>query len=153
VKEIMREELIAKLKFSPWYKWENKSKYDKKYCPGIYLLAITTKDLEGTKPKWTDVVYIGRTTSKGGLTSRWQQFASSTRGKGGHSGGYTIYEHLGHYKKWRKTLYVSAMGIKCDVTSQKPNDYRKMGWIAFLEYDAFAKYARAVGGHPKYNTQ
>lgn len=147
----MRKVLIPKLKLSSWYKWENRSDYDMKNFPGIYFLAITTKNLEGTKPKWCDVVYIGMTNSKGGLASRWQQFANSINGKEGHSGGKTIFADLGNYKKWRKNLYVSAMGINCNVATQKPDDYKKMGWIAFLEYDAFAEYAKTIGGHPKYN--
>jgi hypothetical protein len=147
----MRQELIPKLKMSPWYKWERRSEYYEKDRPGIYLIAITKKELEGTMPIWNDVVYIGMTNSKGGLISRWQQFSNSINGRTGHSGGNTIFEALGHYTSWTNKLYVSAMGIDCNVISQEPDDYKKMGWITFLEYDAFAEYARAVGGHPKYN--
>jgi len=43
------------------------------------------------------------------------------------------------------------MGIKANTANPIVEDYRKMGRVAFLEYEAFAQYFEAIGGHPKYN--
>ncbi len=149
----MRKVSIPKLEFSPWYKWEKRNSYPLCNYPGVYLIAITKQELEGKKPCFQDVVYIGMTKQKNGLKGRWQNFQSAISGKEGHSGGIAIYNEKGAYEEWTEKLYVSAMRIKCNVINSTSVDYIKMGWVAFLEYDAFAKYAEEVGGHPKYNTQ
>jgi len=61
-------------------------------------------------------------------------------------------EDLGDYSQWKKCMYVAAMSIDCDVTKRSPEEYLKMGWVAFFEYEAFSKYAKAgKGQHPLYN--
>lgn len=147
----MRQVSIPKLNFSPWYSWENRNQYPLGSYPGIYLVAISNKALEGTMPVFSDVVYIGMTLAQKGLKGRWGQFQRCLRGGEGHSGGKRVFEDKGHYDKWREKLYVSAMGIECNVKEPTSEDYIKMGWVAFLEYDGFAKFASEVGGHPKYN--
>lgn len=148
----MRQVSIPELKFSPWYRWENREEYPLANCAGVYLIAISKKDLEGVVPSFADVVYIGITVAKKGLKGRWGQLDKCVRGlKGYHSGGKTIYKDKGNYEMWAERLYVSGMGIECDVSTPTPQDYHKMGWVAFLEYDGFAKFASEIGGHPKYN--
>jgi hypothetical protein len=155
-KRFMQKRLIPipRLKLSPWYRWENRSHFPMKQQPGVYCLAITARNLEGQVPQWKDVVYIGMTNSKGGLVARWQQFANTINGKEGHSGGKKVVDDLGQYRMWKKKLFVCAMAVECDVTSRTPDDLTKMGWVAFLEFEALAKFARAVlGKYPKYNTK
>jgi hypothetical protein len=148
----MREITLPELKFSTWYKWENRGEYNLKKYPGVYIISITEKNnLEGTKPYWRDAVYVGMTTSKKGLAGRWRQFDRSIKGKNGHSGGTSIFKAKGKYDLWEEHLYVAAMGIECDPVNPTGKDYLKMGWIVYLEYEAFAFYYRAVGGHPIYN--
>lgn len=147
----MRQVSIPELNFSPWYSWENRKRSPIRNWPGVYILSISTKQLEDTIPSFSDVVYIGMTVRKEGLRGRWGDFDRSIRGGGGHSGGKRVFEDKGHYDKWREKLYVSAMGIECNVKKPTSEDYIKMGWVAFLEYDGFAKFASEVGGHPKYN--
>ena len=150
----MRTISLPKLTFSPWYQWKNRSAYPLRDYPGVYLISITVKpDLEGRDPAFEDVVYIGMTNSRQGLKGRWQQFANAIGGKRGHSGGNTIFAHHGHYTTWQTYLYVAAMGIRCNVHSPTAEDYLKMGWIAYLEYEAFAHYYSTVGGHPRFNTR
>ena len=59
--------------------------------------------------------------------------------------------HRKQLKKWVEKLYVSAMVIECNVREPTSEDYIRMGWVAFLEYDGFAKFSTEIGGHPKYN--
>ena len=148
----MRSIELPELKFSDWYKWDNRNQYVLKGYPGVYLISITDNPrLEGSSPEWKDVVYIGMTNSMGGLTSRWSQFLNGIRGKPGHSGGKTIFENMGNYDNWKEHLFVAAMGVECDVKNPMKDDYLKMGWVAYFEYEAFAYYYENVGGHPRYN--
>lgn len=149
----MRKVAIPKLEFSQWYKWENRNRYQLKICSGVYLIAISTKNLENEKPLFSDVVYIGMTKRKQGLQGRWRDFQRAINGGEGHSGGKTIFKDKGSYHVWIEKLYVSAMGIECNAIKPTSEDYIKMGWVAFLEYEAFAQFYKEVGGHPKYNTQ
>ena len=144
-----------KLKFSRWIKWENRSKFTNRQWPGVYILAITNKNLENKKPNFRDVVYIGMTNSHGGLISRWNQFDNSIHNKPGHSGGKTVFRDLGNYKNWKRKLFVCALPVKCNVFKDKrtPEDLIQMGWIAFLEYEALSKYKKLIGKEPKYNTK
>ena len=86
-----------------------------------------------------------------GLQRRWYDFYRSLEGNGGHSGGNRIYKDLGHVDDWHKNIYVAAMSVDANVANPTENDYRKMGEVAYLEYEAFAQYYLEIGGHPKYN--
>ena len=150
----MRTISLPELTFSNWYQWNKRNQYSLRDYPGVYLISITDKpDLEGREPTFEDVVYIGMTNSRQGLKGRWQQFANAISGKRGHSGGNTIFRQKGHNTTWQAHLYVAAMGIRCDVRNPTDQDYLTMGWIAYLEYEAFARYYSAVGGHPVFNTR
>lgn len=149
----MRDVAIPELKFSKWYAWENRTRYPLVDYPGVYLISISSNShLEGQEPRFEDVVYIGMTKSKNGLRGRWQQFFNAIKGREGHSGGKTVYRDKGHYSTWPDYLYVAAMGVKCDVINPTDHDYIRMGWVVYLECEAFAQYYQRVGGHPKYNT-
>ena len=151
----MRRISIPKMKFCPWFAWEDRRDVPQREKPGIYLLAITRKNLAGLPLEWADVSYIGMTHSRQGLLGRWQQFFNSVRGKDGHSGGNTVVKDLGLYESWRKKLFVAAMPIECNVESPTEQDLIRMGWVAYLEYEAFAEYHRHCPGRgkPRYNTQ
>jgi len=147
------------LKFSEWMIWEDRKKYHLKKYPGVYLIAITDKNLETKKfddIDYNDVVYIGMTRSQAGLNGRWNQFHSSIVGKKyeGHSGGTTIYKDLGPYEKWSEKLFVSAMPFEINVTERKPEVLIKMGYISYLEYYIMAKFIEKTGKvKPCYNKQ
>ncbi len=150
----MRTIQIPKLVFSSWYAWEQRAEFPLRKYPGVYLLSITDrKNLAAQHPSWQDVSYIGRTNSRGGLISRWGQFNRSINGGRGHSGGNTVFQDLGSHPEWSKSLYVAAMGVKCDPQAPTSDDYLRMGWVAFFEYEAFSRFHEEVGGHPRYNKQ
>jgi len=137
-------------KFEPWVEWG--SKPDIKY-PGIYLIAITSSKLKDKKPDFKDVVYVGMTNSKGGLSARLKQFDTSIKGKSAHSGGTRIYNDLGDYNQWAKKLFVSTRQIKCntDKLTRGPHDLQNMGKCAALEYEILAEFKEKINKEPKYN--
>jgi hypothetical protein len=157
---IMRTMQIPELHFSSWYAWKNRQHYPLKQFPGVYLTAITDKpDLEGQEVSYEDVVYIGMTNSHGGLISRWGQFYNAISGKDPafHSGGKSVYKARGPYISWQDHLYVAAMGVECNVIKPTDADYVRMGWVAYLEYEAFAQYylwgISRGKSHPIFNTK
>ncbi len=139
--------------FSPWYRWDQRSEYPLSGWPGVYLIAINDQDdLHGQTPDFADIVYIGETLRR--LVDRWYEFYQTLKGKRGHSGAKTIRNELGTYDTWENLhLYVSGMGVECKTKNPAPRDYRLMGSVLYLEYDAFAKYSEEVGGHPRFNKQ
>jgi len=149
---------VPALKFCEWCEWELREGIKDCDMPGIYLIAIGPKRPMNSI-KSANVSYIGMTNSKGGLRSRWRQFDHAIRtGKGKHSGGNAVYHDRGTYKnQWsgNDRLYVCAMPIQCTVTAPTSEDLTKMGWVAFLEYAAFAEYRRHWNdrARPKYNTR
>lgn len=151
----MRRIPLPEMKFCPWFAWETRRQTPLCEMPGIYLLSITRKNIAGRSLDWADVSYIGMTNSRQGLVGRWQQFFNSVRGKDGHSGGNTVFADLGHYDSWNKKLFVAAMPIECNVSAATEHDLIKMGWVAYLEYEAFATFRRhlPMRGKPQYNTR
>lgn len=151
----MRKIEIPRMEFHPWHKWGDRKNIPKCGMPGVYVIAISEKDLEGCSVDWVDVSYIGMTNSQEGLYGRWKQFFNSIRGKKGHSGGKSIFSDLGHYNSWSKSLYVSAMPIECNVITPSKDDLIKMGWVSYLEYEAFSEFKKNVStqGKPQYNSR
>lgn len=144
------------LKFSNWINWENRNIFHKSKYPGIYAIAITDKDLNNKIFTWQDVVYIGMSTSRKGLEDRWYFLNNAIRNKPNnhHSGGKRMYKILGNYENWNKKMFVAAQIIPCNVNKNKgrtPEDLIKMGWVAFLEYEALAKYKEITGNEPSFN--
>ncbi len=155
---------MPQLSFSKWALWEKRSKFQDGKNPGVYMISITKKTLEGTMPRYDDVAYIGMTNSSKGLFHRWEQFNNSiTKGntiKGnGNSGGVNTVKDLGEYNvdsRWKGThLYVCGYAIACNTKKKErtPEDLLKMGLIRFLEYKALSECKAVTGHEPRYNTQ
>lgn len=156
----MRTVEIPKLSYSVWHLWEERNTILGARDPGVYLIAISDKSLAGENPEYTDVCYIGMTNSQERLKGRWAQFAQEiqrTRPRrekpSVHSGGSSVFRKLGHYDKWSQQLFVSAMPIICDTKRRDSEDLLKMGQVAFLEYEAFSEYYKAMPHQrkPPYN--
>jgi hypothetical protein len=155
---------FPKLKFSRWHKWNRRARIPGKNYPGVYVLAITRDaKLSGRAVKWEDVDYIGMSVSRGGVAARLNMFNQSIRQTktwrdGPHAGGNLVRRKKGRYEHWNEHLYVAAMTIPCNMNRPTAADYRKMGWVAYLEYDAFAAYWRTAGRlnkrrrYPRFNS-
>ena len=151
------------LNFSKWMSWGKRFEFADRKEPGVYMISITENDLEGKEPRYEDVVYIGMTTSQGGLLHRWKQFDNSiTKGEylkgNGNSGGDSAFKDLGNYKDWQLRnlrLYVCGYALACNTkkTERASDDLIKMGIIRYLEYKALSECKSVTGSEPKYNTQ
>ena len=143
------------LDFLKWVKWENRGNIANMGFPGIYAIAITDKNLDNADFNWHDVVYIGMSTSRKGLKDRLYFLDKAINGKSkDHSGGKRMYEKLGNYETWSRKMFVVTQIIPCNVNKDRgrtPEDLIKMGWIAFLEYEALAKYKEITGNEPTFN--
>ena len=149
----MRSIEIPELSFCPWVAWEDRRAIENSKYPGVYLISISEMNLVGVSPVYKEVSYIGMTNSQGGLRGRWSQFHSSIHGRKGHSGGNTVFEDLGNYRTWDKNLFVSGMSILCNTKTPDHSDLIKMGWVAYLEYEAFSAFylSDSILKKPRYN--
>jgi len=138
--------------FSKWIKWENRNNLDNIKFPGIYIIAISNKNLENNEFIWIqEIQYIGMTNSVAGLKGRLKQFDNTILGKTGHGGADRFRYEYQNYDELIKNLYVSVRYFKCDVKSNKPEDLRIMGEVAKFEYDCFALYTEQFESLPKFN--
>jgi len=141
--------------FTPWKRWSAKHAFEGKNYPGIYALAKSGKNLNG-KPfdLIEDIIYFGMTNSLGGINNRLGQLDRTLKGKEGHGGAVrmrSIYDY--DYAEFTKGLFVSIYPIKCIVSKEHtmPNDQRKMGQVAYLEYECFARYMEKFHRLPEFN--
>ena len=138
--------------FSKWAKWENRNKLKNINFPGIYIIAISEKNLEDNDFNWIPQInYVGMTNSVAGLKGRLKQFDNTIGGRNGHGGADRFRFEYQNYDELVKNLYVSVRYFECDVKSNKPKDLRVMGEVAKFEYDCFAVYVEKFGSLPKFN--
>ena len=158
------------MKFSKWvlFKSSDKQNYDRKTLPGIdlpgiYVLAISQKDISGDSFEWIEEIkYIGMTNSKNGLKGRLQQFENTMRGMTGHGGARRFRNDYSDYKNINNTLFkklyvsVAPFGDVVVKDDNPPEVLRTMGDVAKAEYECFALYREKIGPRPygplpKYN--
>ena len=152
--------------FSQWKKWVNRNEIDDIKMPGIYAIAISAHDIEGTPFDYVkEIVYFGMTNSKGGLKSRLRAFNNTINDKTGHGGAVRFrFKHIDKKvledddsdrdilkESLLNNIYVAVTPFKCDVTTHAPNDLRVMGEVAKMEYECFAKYVELFGELSEFN--
>lgn len=139
-------------KFSHWVKWEDRDSLAGINFPGIYVCAVTNRDISGNKFGWLpEVAYIGMTNSKAGLKGRLKQFDNTIIGKTGHGGADRFRYKYQDYEKLVKSLFVAVSYFECSVISEDPNDLRVMGEVAKFEYDCFAYFKERYKTLPEFN--
>ena len=138
--------------FAKWAKWADRNDMQSTHLPGVYAIALSTKDISGTTFSWRrEIIYIGMTNSKGGLKSRLQQFDNTIKGGDGHGGAHRVRFKHPNYGRLVPRLYVSISPRHCYVLSSKPSDLRIMGEVAKDEYVCFAKFVEEFGRRPEFN--
>ncbi|PHM45089.1 hypothetical protein Xmau_01294 [Xenorhabdus mauleonii] len=149
----------AALCYGKWYSWENRHAQENISMPGIYAIMITHDDYSGRNFNWQDdITYIGMTVAKSGLKGRLQQLENSLVGKSGHSGGnrirekfisegYGLYDTANHQWSDGKKLFVCIQAITLNPMDSLPERLKKKGFVANLEYLAFAKYVETNPSH------
>lgn len=142
---------MIELNFSKWHRWVNRNRIANINYPGVYAIAIS-KNKEHHDFSWDEIIYIGMTNSGNGLKGRLQQFDDVIKsGEGTHGGASRVYFKYRKYELLEPDLYVAIQPIKCDVKSNKPDDLRKMGDVAKLEYDCLADFVELHGHLPEFN--
>ncbi len=142
------------MRFSAWSKFDLRDGIENTKFPGIYAIAISTKDISGTQFDYVkEIVYFGMTNSKTGLRGRLNAFNNTLRDKSGpgHGGAERFRHDYEAGEKLAKKLYVAVCHFKCDVSSIARKDLEAMGAVTRAEYVAFANYAEIYGSLPKYN--
>jgi len=143
---------MPKLNFSKWYSWENRSQFPLKNSPGVYILTINSENLEGKTTKISQIKYVGKTVSLGGLIGRWRQFDRAVKlGGENHSAGGNIGKVMGSFDKWGKNLFVAACAIDSDMKKTSHKNLIIKAQVSFLEYEAIAKVFKKTGEVPEFN--
>ncbi len=140
-------------RFSDWLPWQERRELPGKYCPGVYIVALSERNLAGKPFSWRkEIVYIGVTNAVGGLIGRLAHFDDTISGKKLRHGGAdrVRYKHR-KYSSLSERLFVSVASFDCDVGSKLPDDFRIMGKVVEFEYLCFAQYAEKFGRLPEFN--
>jgi hypothetical protein len=138
----MKKLTVPRLYFGKWHSWGNRKNISGYTFPGVYMIAITSKNLSGERVNFSDVSYIGMTNSQRGLQGRLSQFDRAIRGLRGHTGGNSINDKFGDYSGWptHRKLYVCARSLEFSTNNPTPDDYINMGKVTYLEYAAFSRF-------------
>ena len=141
-------------KFSPWRSWPRRDETLGVEYPGVYVLAYSTRDIAGKPFFWRrEIIYVGMTNAASGLKGRLKQFDNTISGKTGHGGADRVRFKHPSYAKLVQNLYVAVVPFKCDTTSNKPRDLRRMGGVAKFEYLCFAQFVERFGALPEFNSK
>lgn len=120
--------------------------------PGVYLIAISTTDIQGQPFSWIpEIVYVGMTNALGGLKGRLKQFDNTIVGKTGHGGAQRFRYKYPDYSKLSKRLFVTVRRFPCNVKPAKAADLRIMGSVAAFEYECLARFYETFGRLPEFN--
>jgi len=138
--------------FSTWARWPKRNGLDGIEFPGVYAIALSNKNIDGTAFSWRpEIIYVGMTNAKGGLKSRLQQFDNTIKGKDGHGGAKRVHFKHPYYSKLAPILYVSVCPHECNVQLKDPMNLRIMGDVAKFEYECFAVFVEHLGKLPEFN--
>jgi hypothetical protein len=126
--------------------------------PGVYLLAYSTRNLNGKRIKETDVLYVGMSNAAGGVRSRLRNFRDGIEKNNSHSAARRFYREYLKNRPWttaknRKTFYYVALSVECvsDKGRVAATDLRELGHIACLEFYAVARVREKTGRAPPLN--
>ncbi|ADE53587.1 hypothetical protein [Coraliomargarita akajimensis] len=142
------------MRFSKWTHWSQRNNIDGIHFPGIYAIALADRSIEGQTFELIEAIaYFGMTNAIGGLRSRLYAFNQTIIGKKGHGGAKRFITKHTDSKWLAERLFVSVYPVACSPNSGRPSDLRKMGKVAQLEYEYFARYVEAFGRLPEFNDQ
>ena len=131
------------MRFSNWVKFDQRDELKNTQYPGVYAIAISTRNIAGTRFEWIEEIsYFGFTNAAGGLRSRLNPFDNTIRDKRspGHGGAERFRRKYRDGNALAKKLYVAVCPFKCNVSTNEPADLLVMGDVVRAEYLAFAKY-------------
>jgi hypothetical protein len=125
------------------------------------VLAYSSSDLHGRLVRPCDVLYVG--VSHRGLFQRLHEFEASANGKGGHSAGTRFFHcHLkgkayevASTEPNAKRLYYAMISVNAVYRKplRAPDDLKRLGVAAQLEWYAIARVKEATGKEPGLNVK
>src|SRR5208283_1235525 len=124
--------------------------------PGVYLLAYTDENLEGSRVQEKDVFYVGMT-CEGGLNRRLQQFRRGIIYGGFHSAAERFKRVWLRGKPYRPhdkiRFYFAYLPVECEKTKEwrSPDDLCRMSKVPELELAAIARVKRRLHHEPLLN--
>ncbi len=150
-------QLVNQLFASRWLDlFDQHSKLHDIGFPGVYLLAYSTKQLQGNRVRPKDVFYVGMTHA--GLSKRLNQFMKGIENGQHHSGAKRFFIENTKRKGFKrlrskKRFFVASLSIKCNYkkSGRTPEDLRRMGLVTALEYYVLAHLREKLGKEPKLN--
>lgn len=126
--------------------------------PGVYLLAYSSRPLAGRRVRPAEIFYVGMSNSAGGVRQRLRQFETAIDGRNGHGPGnrfFAICARKKAFKSSRTTsrFFYATLTFPCvsRKSEASASDFREMGRVAQLEYDALAHVLEQTGKLPKLN--
>lgn len=139
--------------FAPWRPWAQTVSDTGLTMPGIYAIAVSGADLDGTEYTLrSEIQYFGMTLSRGGLISRLRQFHGALFGQDGPHGGAWRFRFDYPNAIWvMDHFFVSVACYDCDPNRHTPENLRTMGRVLEREYLCFADYKERFGQLPRYN--
>ena len=139
------------MRFSKWEKWKERHNIPHLKEPGVYVIAISNKNISGKKFKLIkEIIYFGMTNSNGGLKNRLQSFDNGIKGGNGHGGAQRFYRKFKSKPPFPK-LFVSISPRKREAKSNIPTVWRIEGEILKQECDCIANYAEKYRELPMFN--
>jgi len=139
--------------FSPWFRWNDRNDYSGIEYPGIYVVAISRRNISGEPFAFRrEIVYVGMTNAVAGLKGRLIQFNNTIAQKRlQHGGADRVLYKYQNYEALVKNLYVSLRHFRCFPANETPTDLRTMGKVASAEYQYMARHVEELGELPEFN--
>jgi hypothetical protein len=73
---------MAEHSFERWYRWSDRNSISELEHSGVYLIAISKRDIQGQPFAWIpEIVYVGMTNALSGLRGRLKQFDNTILGR------------------------------------------------------------------------
>lgn len=144
--------MTFKQTFTKWVKWEDRSELSGLAAPGVYVIAKSSKKMDGQPFDWQkEIIYIG---VSGSLKKRLRQFDETISQKRKTHGGAdrVLFKHS-DYKKLVRNLYISVMAFGTKAAGDTSACWRRIGDAHKAEYYCIAEYLDIHGELPEFNRQ
>ena len=132
-----------------WVKFPTEvSKIANAEFPGVYVLALTKKNVLGKRVAEEDISYVGMS-NYASLRKRLRGFNRGLKTGRGHSAANRLHGRSlrGH------EFYVAGVGVRCKTnkSNRSPGDLRKMGIVAAFEMFVLARVKNKQKREPELN--
>lgn len=151
------DQLVEALFAKTWVSLHDRSANlpDSQY-PGVYALAYTEKDLTGDRVTEDTIFYVGM--SHASIRNRLRQFTNGLEDGRHHSGAGRFFHDFANHRPYSslekpKRFFVSFISVPCVCIKAKrsPEDLRKLGVVAQLEWYVLARIRAKINREPVLN--